>query len=880
MGNEGPDSLTGPEARAWDAELLGTVSDAIIVVDDAWRIRWMNCSAERLYGWRTERVQEQPLDELLQTQYVDVSARHVRELLVEAGRWSGRLMQRDRVGSLLEIRTDVFARCEPGRGGGTFVWVNRRTSERHDIEAALDESRERLEAFYHAAFEGLAIVEHGRFVDVNERFCEMFGYQRDELIGMSVEALVAPEDRELVRERIRSGYAADYEHRALRKDGTRLWVEVHGTSSRFEGRPVRLTAIHDLTARMQAEAERERWAHLVEHASWGMAVTNADGTRLERVNPSFARMHGYPVEELEGVPLSQICPLGEAGNLADGVAAAHHPGAPASFEAVNVRQDGSTFPVSVDVTVVSGSDGEPRYRSVFVQDVSLRHAAERERDRLSATVEQAAEAMLITDRRGIIEYANPAFERSTGCRAAEAIGKPLDFLHANDGPARLGQAEWDALEAGYVWRGRLTSRRRDGTLLYEEVVISPLRDAREETTNYVVVKRDVTREVELEAQLRHVQKLESIGTLAGGIAHDFNNILGVISTCTRLALDGQPPQAPTRSDLEQVLRATQRGRSMVEKILTFSRRADVQKEWVDVSSVVQDVAGLLRGSIPPTIEVRAQAAANLSVFANADQLHQVVTNLGTNAYHAMRERGGTLSLDVDLVEIPSDGPRRQPGLAPGTYVRLVVGDTGEGMTPEQLERACEPFFTTKPVGEGTGLGLPVVHGIVADHGGVMDIETTLGRGTTVSVLIPGGEERPSRTVSERPPSRGSGERLLLVDDDPALAFAGRRLLERLGYEVSAFTDPKQALAAFREEPSRFRLVVTDQAMPGMSGGDLAREILALAPDLPIVLCTGYGAGLDESSWRQLGIAALVAKPFEPQELTLAIARALTARPSG
>lgn len=488
--------------------------------------------------------------------------------------------------------------------------------------------------------------------------------------------------------------------------------------------------------------------------------------------------------------------------------------------------------------------------------------------RLATAVQQAAEAIVVTGIDWRIQYVNPAFERITGYGRQEAVGQHIRLLRSGQNPAGLFCDLEERVAGGEPWSGRLVNRRKDGSLYEEECTISPVRDDRGRVVNYVAVKRDVTAEVRLEKQLRQSQKLEALGTLAGGIAHDFNNVLTPILGYTELAVDDLPSDSRVRESLSRVLAAAERARDLVKQILAFSRRAEQERQPLRLGDLVRETLRLVSATLPKTIEIRSRLDDDLgTVLADATQLHQVLLNLCTNAWHAMGDEGGVLEVNLDAVE----GTAAAPGVS---HARLTVRDTGCGMPPEVLERIFEPFFTTKAVGEGTGLGLAAVHGIVRSHGGSLTVESEPGRGSAFMVFLPLAAEAAEAPFSPAaPPPRGS-ETLLFVDDEEVIAELGRRSLESLGYRVTATSSSVRALELFRRDPRAFDAVVTDQAMPELSGTQLARELLALRPDLPLVLCTGFSRTVTPESARALGVRRFVTKPATLAELGRAVREAL------
>jgi CheY-like chemotaxis protein len=377
-------------------------------------------------------------------------------------------------------------------------------------------------------------------------------------------------------------------------------------------------------------------------------------------------------------------------------------------------------------------------------------------------------------------------------------------------------------------------------------------------------KRDEEERVRLERELRQSQKMEAIGMLAGGIAHDFNNILTAIIGYTDMAQRKISNDDSMARDLVQVQEAGSRAKKLVRQILAFSRQGEQERRPVQVASVIEEVFKLLRATLPTTIEIHQQINASLhgnTVLADPTQLHQVLMNLGTNAAHAMRDHGGVLSVSLSDLDVDASLIALHPELTTGPCVRLTVSDTGHGMKDSVKERIFDPYFTTKKVGEGTGMGLAVVQGIVKSHGGAISVYSEPGQGTAFHIFLPRIADEIKYEVQAKESIRGGSERILFVDDEKVLAELGQELLEALGYTVTAGTSSLEALALFRAGPDAFDLVITDMTMPGLTGRELAREMLAIRPDIPIIMCSGFTEFINANEAREAGFSEFLMKPY-------------------
>jgi signal transduction histidine kinase/CheY-like chemotaxis protein len=385
-------------------------------------------------------------------------------------------------------------------------------------------------------------------------------------------------------------------------------------------------------------------------------------------------------------------------------------------------------------------------------------------------------------------------------------------------------------------------------------------------------KRADSQREDLEQQVRQAQKLEAMGTLAGGIAHDFNNILAAIMSYAEMLLLDLPQGSPLRKDAAGIQASVSRATSLVKQILAFSRKTPHEMRTIELTHVVREALDMLRATLPTTTALHVQIKGKAPVVADPTEMHQVVVNLGTNAWKALNDGRGTLIVTLETVTLDAEASTKLHGVTPGRYVRLSVTDDGVGMAPDLLERIFDPFFTTRPEGEGTGLGLAVVHGIVSRSKGVITVTSEVGKGSTFSVHLPLVEgDAMEQTVAEDEPLSGT-ERLLYVDDEPDLTETMERKLSRLGYRVSTLNSSPAAFNALREAPQSFDLVITDLTMPVLRGDQLARLVRGIRADLPIVICTGSQEDLKGEWVEKLGHATLVHKPVSLPDLTRVIRR--------
>lgn len=514
-----------------------------------------------------------------------------------------------------------------------------------------------------------------------------------------------------------------------------------------------------------------------------------------------------------------------------------------------------------------------------LHDITEEKNKEHERLRLVTAMEQAAESVVITDTEGYIQYVNPFFEKTSGYSSAEAVGRKTSILKSGKQDQAFYEQMWKTLLAGKIWSGRLVNKRKDGSLYTEDCNISSVRNGGGEIINFVAVKSDVTEALILEEKYYNAQKMEAIGTLAGGIAHDFNNILTAILGYTTLAQKAMDDEAPGQEDLAQVLIAAHRAKDLVRQILDFSRRSEEDLQPVQFNIVVKEVLKLLRASIPENVEIQQRIInGNTMVLCSPTRLHQVVMNLCTNAYQAM-PWGGRLVVGLEYVVVTPDMRSCYPDLTLDEYLKLTVGDTGEGIDNEALKKVFDPYFSTKKEGHGTGLGLSVVQGIVSQLGGAVYVESELTKGTVFSVFLPriNGtlDTRASMAMADTAELEATGN-ILFVDNEDSLAVLGKKMLESLGYTVTCCSSSIEALAFFRRGPLLYDLLITDYSMPQIMGTRLIDEVRKIRPGTPAILVSGLVDRIADE-YRQAGrIEAILEKPLDKEVLARTVQHVLGA----
>ncbi len=516
----------------------------------------------------------------------------------------------------------------------------------------------------------------------------------------------------------------------------------------------------------------------------------------------------------------------------------------------------------------------------MVQERNKAEAALRESEKNYRELVQNANSIIMRmDTEGKITFFNTYAQNFFGYREEEIIGKnvvgtivPERNIAGFD--LALMIKDIGAHPERYV-SNENENIRRNGERVQVTWMNKAIYDEAGRVSEILCVGIDVTEKWQLEKRLAQAQKMESIGTLAGGIAHDFNNILSAVIGYTELSLIDIPKGSALQNNLQQVLKAGGRAKDLVRQILTFSRQRENELVPVKVSLIVNEALKLLRASLPTTIKMRHHIKSYLAVLTDPTNIHQVLMNLCTNASFAMQKEGGILEVSLNDVDLDAEFAKLHPDVKPGKFIRLIVSDTGYGMSPEVSERIFDPFFTTKKMGQGTGMGLSVVHGIVKSHGGTIIVESSPGKGSAFSVFLPAIESEVTDQADQPQLVITGNERILFVDDEDFQADIGKRMLERLGYRVTAKTNSVEALDLFRQTPDEFDLVITDMTMPDMTGDVLARELISIRPDIPIIVCTGYSARINPDIIKEIGIKAMAMKPVVMKDIAQMIHRVLS-----
>jgi PAS domain S-box-containing protein len=511
-----------------------------------------------------------------------------------------------------------------------------------------------------------------------------------------------------------------------------------------------------------------------------------------------------------------------------------------------------------------------------IRDITARKRDDAERKRLLAAIEQAGEGIVMTGARGDIEFVNPAFEQMTGYSQTELVGRNPRLLKSNAHDELFYRNLWETISSGRTWAGRMVNKRKDGSLYTEETTISPVREPSGRIVNYVAVKRDITEHLRLAAQFQQAQKMEAVGLLAGGVAHDYNNMLSVILGYAQLALEKVGPAEPLHDDLKIIITAAKRSADITRKLLAFARKQTIVPVVLDLNQTVETMLAMIRRLIGEDIDLAWLPKANLCpIKMDPTQVDQILANLCVNARDAFAGPG-KITIETGNVVFDAAYCADHLGFVEGAYVLLAVSDDGCGISKEVMGNIFDPFFTTKEEGQGTGLGLSTVHGIVKQNEGFINVYSELGKGTTFRIYLPQHVEQavvsaPTKAL-DSPLSQG--ETVLVVEDEPVLLMMAQTMLRKLGYRVLAAGTPSKAIELAEQHEGQIHLAITDVVMPEMNGRELAERLQALSPGLEILFMSGYTADvIAHRGVLEAGVNFLQ-KPFSVHDLATKVREVL------
>ncbi len=871
---------------------LKAIGDAVLVTDSQGRVELLNPVAEHLTGWSSAEANGLPLERIFDIINEETRLRVPSpvERVLREGEVVGLanhtlLIARD--GSECPI-ADSAAPIRDAQGGITGVVLVFR-------DQTLEQN---YRVLFQRMMDGFAVHEmvrdesgqptDYRFIAVNPAFERMTGLRAADVVGRTIREVMPGIEQHWIETYDRvvtTGVPVHFERYAAQFDKYFDVAAFRPTLNQFA------TIVQDITQRKQTEEalqESERKYRsltddVLDTTEVGIFILDA-AFNVVWVNRTMGRFFGFERDEIIGKPKRDLIKNSIAGIFEN----------PERFAAtVLATYDDNTYTEQFECHVLPGEGREERWLQHWSQpvvsglyeggriehyyDITERKRNEAQQKRLVAAIEQSGEIVMVTDPRGALLYVNEAFERVTGYAWEEVAGQTPRLLRSGKHGKAVYRAMWETLQRGEVYRGRLVNRRKDGTLFTEDISVAPVTDDAGRTVHYVAVARDVTDRLRLESELHHAQKMESVGRLAGGVAHDFNNMLGVILGNAELALESLDRDSPLRADLEEIIHAAKRSSEITQQLLAFARKQMVTPRVLDLNQAVDGMLKMLGRLVGENISLHWEPGAPaIIVEIDPAQLHQILTNLCVNARDAITDVGViTIRTAITRVDTPLPDVQNHES-APGLYATLSVSDTGCGMDPETIAHLFEPFYTTKGVGKGTGLGLATVLGIAQQNNGFIRVGSEPWKGTAFTVYLPLRDDAPAETAPEVRPELldGNGETVLIAEDEVSVLRLSRSILEKLGYRVLAASSPKEAWQLAESHTGTINLLLTDVIMPGMNGRDLAKLVKRKYPGVRCLFMSGYTANVIAHHGVLDDDVYFLQKPFSSQELAVCVKKIL------
>lgn len=738
----------------------------------------------------------------------------------------------------------------------------------------------------------------GYIVTFNRSSEELSGYRFDEVQNKPFwEFLVPPEERtgvkSAIKDVIKRGYSEKFQNFWVTKDGSRRLISWVNSILRNPDGSIEylLCTGRDITEQKRVEdalkQSEEKYRELVQHANSIILRFDTQG-HITFFNEFAQSFFGFSEEEiLDQKIFGTILPLTESSGrdlkamFKDII---RNPSQYENNENENIKRNGQRVWIAWTNKAILDRDGNVSEILSIGMDITDRRRTAEALTESEATLKSIFRAAptgigMVSNRK--LERVNQRLCQMVGYSPEELVGQNAKILYPSEEEYQwVGTEKYEQIRERGTGTVETRWKCRDGSIIDVLLSSTPI-DSDKPSVGVTFTALDITEhkitqeeKAALESRLQQAQKMEAIGTLAGGIAHDFNNILSAVMGYTELALIDAKKESILYQNLKEIFIASGRAKDLVQQILTFSRQTEQELKPVQVKLICKEAVKFLRASLPTSITIRQEIKSDSLIMADPTQIHQVLMNLCTNAGYAMGDKGGVLELKLRDVKLEADLAAKYPELKPGPYLELTVSDTGYGIPAHIIQRIFDPFFTTKGKGEGTGMGLSVVHGIVGSYGGTIEVSSEMGKGSTFQIYLPVVEiDTAPLPIVEEPIVNGT-ERILLIDDETAIVNIGKQMLESLGYQITTRTSSIEALELFKAKADSFDLVITDMTMPNMTGDKLARELIRIKPEIPVILCTGYSAQINQKQALTMGIRAFVSKPILRREIAETIRKIL------
>jgi two-component system cell cycle sensor histidine kinase/response regulator CckA len=874
------------EAEKRYREVVENAADIIYALDRDGRFTFANAAAVKSIGYSPE--------ELCQRDYLQLVLPEHRKRLEEFYRQQ-----------LLSQQRTTYTEFPFRTKGGEIKWYGQNASvvsegksvtglhviarditEREQAEEARSESEKRLRQLFDEAPVGYHEIDiQGRIVAVNRTELEMLGYTAEEMLGRPAWAFVSESEsyREAVASKIAGSRPSDqgFERSFQRKDGTALEVLVTDRILRKEAGKITgiRSTVQDIRGRKRAEQEIRLLAQALASIKDCVTITDLEN-RFIFVNEAFQTEYGYTADEILGKDVSLLRSPNMLEETLDSILPATVAGGWYG-EIMNRRKDNTDFPVELWTSVVRDDAGKPVAMVGVARDITERKAAGEALTKLRKAIDTSGEAIFLTDPDGTFTFVNPGFAAMYGYTPDEVIGISTPRI-LKSGLMKQHDYEifWKTLTSGRGVRGEYKNKTKDGRVIDIDASAAPILDDKKGIIGFLGIQRDVGERKSLQLQLWQSQKLESIGTLAGGIAHDFNNVLGIILGYTAMLRYTLPDQTKTLKSIDAIEHAAQRGAGLVRQILTFARKSDATLMPFDVNQMVTELTKMIGETFPKNITISTNLDPELpAIWADSTQMHQTLLNLCVNARDAMPE-GGMLSIGTK--KATADALReRIPDVKGTDFVSISVSDTGTGMDEETRRQIFEPFFTTKEQGKGTGLGLAVVYGIIMNHHGYIDVQSSVGQGSIFHLYFPkltDPVERSDLLAATPRTLAGGTETILLIEDESMLKELMRVNLESMGYRVTTASDGGEAVKLYREHHGDIALVISDLGLPTLDGAGVFDEFKKIDSRVKFLITSGYMDPEVRSGFLKAGAKGFIQKPYSFPDILKRVRDTLDADP--
>ncbi len=855
------------------------------LLDARWKIVDVNTSWMDLLGYRKGEAVEKDFVEFVAPEHADL----LKERL-EAFKTAGALgnlevdvIAKDGRRVTVAVEGKIVRNPDGEIQQAQFMLYD--ITQRKMAENALRESEQKFKTLAESASTAIFMYQRNKICYVNAACVRVTGYSEEELLKMDFWDVVHPDFRELVKElgmaRQRGETVPNhFELRVRTKSGESRWIDFTAATTTYKGDVAVLGTVYDVTERRNAreklEESEEQHRLLVDKSPDAIMVLTEDS--LVYVNPAALKLLGADsTEAIVGNRLLDLVHPDSHQRIAGGLDEMHKSLKPVELESEKfLRGDGSSLDVHVIVAPITYL-GKPSVQ-VVARDMTNRMSVQEQLRLQNVALKTAANAIVVTDKEGVIVWANPAFETLTGYSVSEATGrKVFDITGSGEQDERFYKSLWDTILSGSVWHGEIINRRNSGTLYTEDLTITPVLDDKGAVTHFVWIKQDITMRKSFEDQLLQAKKLEGIGELAGGVAHDYNNILGVILGYGELLKRKLNEHDPARMPVEAILTATRRGADLTKQLLAFAQKGVMSPRVVDVNKSIDTVEGMLQRIIGDSLKLEIVPLKGLwNVRIDPTHLDQMLVNLAANARDAITGDSGTIEIKSSNVVVDESFVRKHVGFTPGEYVMISVSDTGRGMNRNLQERIFEPFFTTKQKGQASGLGLATVYGIVKRNNGAITVRSAPGEGTTFCIYLPRFDKEQTEEVEEMvsPQSLRSSETVLLVEDQADLIELVKENLEEYGYKVMTALDAEEAIVFCEAYPEKIDVLLTDVILPAMNGRELSEKIAALRPGIKTLFMSGYSANALAPEGVLGDGVEFLQKPFTAYELAKKVHKVL------